>query len=87
MYNSIILYVEDKGIPLYVLRNQTSIEDIKKFISTLKRPYRVKIITKDLTITQLGFKMVSRQCIGGIYLLEALWELVLYHKEITMVIL
>ena len=72
MYNSIILYVEDKGIPLYVLRTQTSIADIKKFILTLKRPYRVKIITKDLTITRLGFKMVSRQCSGGIYVLEAL---------------
>lgn len=72
MHNSIILYVEDKGIPLYVLRTQTTKEEVKKFISTLKRPYRIKIITKDLTITNLGFKMVSRQCIGGIYLLEAL---------------
>ena len=74
MHNPIILYVEEGAIPTYVLRTQTPVSVIKPFINTLKKPFRVKIITKDLTITELGFKMISRQCIGGIYIMEVLWE-------------
>lgn len=64
-----ILYEEYKeGVHCVQLRTQCTKEDVKRILATLKSPYRVRIITNDLTIIKLGFKMVSRQCIGGIYI-------------------
>lgn len=68
-----ILYdIHRKGVQEVYLRTQTKKEDVKKVLLRLKAPYRVQIITNDLTITELGFKMVSRQCIGGTYVKEVL---------------
>lgn len=68
MCKSIILYKE--AGPTYVLRTNSKAPEILELMKTLNKPYKLKIITNDLTIIRLGFKMVSRQCIGGIYIKE-----------------
>lgn len=66
--NMYVLFDEYKdGTHDVVLRCNCPIEGVKNVLKRLKSPYTVKITTKHLTIEKLGFKMVSRQCIGGIY--------------------
>lgn len=70
--NRWILLDYNNGVREIVLRTQTPLMEIPLIEKELTKPYRIKIITKHLTITKLGFKMISRQCEGGTFIKEVL---------------
>lgn len=70
--NYILMEYIEGGILTIRMRAYCPIEAIKDVIKNKKRPIRIICVSKDLTITKLGFKMVSRECIGGTYKLELL---------------
>lgn len=54
------------------MRAYVSTKDIIEVIKKEKGKFRIFCVSKDLTITKYGFRMVSRECIGGTYVYERL---------------
>ena len=72
MNNWVLMEYDDKGITTIRMRAYCPKEAIIDVIRNHKRPFRIICVTKDLTIEKLGFKMVSRECIGATYKLDLL---------------
>ena len=62
----------DNGVHVIRLRAYTPTKDVLDIVRQEKGKFRIFCVSKDLTITKYGFKMVSRECIGGTYVLEKL---------------
>lgn len=62
----------DNGVHVIRLRAYTPTQVILDIVRQEKGKFRIICVSKDLTITKYGFKMVSRECIGGTYVLEKL---------------
>lgn len=67
MNRYILMEYIDKGINTIRMRAYCPKEAIIDVIRNHKRPFRIICVTKDSAIQALGFKMISRECIGATY--------------------
>lgn len=61
-------------VRVFRMRAYAPLEAMLKIIKQEKGKIKIFCMSKDLTITKYGFKMISRECIGGTYLYERLYE-------------
>lgn len=59
-------------IKVFRMKAYAPLEELLNIIRVEKGKIKIFCVSKDLTITKYGFKMVQRECIGGTYLYERL---------------
>lgn len=72
MNKYILMEWYENDVHVIRLRAYPPLKEVLSIIKNEKGKFRIFCVYKDLTITKYGFKMVSRECIGGTYVLEKL---------------